>query len=132
MAIVESLIGATIAFLLGFLWYTALFGKAWQQEVGLSDDDAHDDTVRTHLLAYLMMVIIAYGINFVINLHKPEEQTFTHGAFHGFVAAAMFCLPAMSIHYLYQRKSFKLWCIDGSYLIIFSTLMGAIMALLKL
>ncbi len=29
---------ALSSFPLGFLWYGPLFGKAWQREVGLSDD----------------------------------------------------------------------------------------------
>ena len=132
MAFLEPVIGALAAFMLGFAWYTALFGKAWQAEVGLSDEDAQSNMARTHGLAFLMMVVIAFGINFVINLHTPEEQTFTHGAFHGFLSAALYCLPAVTIHYLYQRKSLKLWLIDGSYILAFSALAGGVMAILKL
>ena len=44
MAHLEILIGAAAAFMLGFLWYTALFGKAWQAETGISDEDAQKDS----------------------------------------------------------------------------------------
>lgn len=132
MAYLEPLIGALAAFMLGFAWYTALFGKAWQAETGVSEEAAKSDMARTHGLAFLMMAVIAFGINYVINLHAVEDQTFGHGAFHGLLAAALYCLPAITINYLYQRKSLKLWLIDGGYVLAFSALAGGVMALLKL
>lgn len=132
MAYLEPLIGAAAAFLLGFAWYTALFGKAWQAETGVTDEQAQSGIALTHGLAFLMMVVIAFGINFIINMHTPEEQTFTHGAFHGIMAAVMFGLPAVAINYLYQKKSMKLFLIDGGYLVAFSALAGGVMAALNL
>ncbi len=132
MAYLEPVIGAAAAFMLGFAWYTALFGKAWQRETGITDEEAQNDMARTHILAFLMMVVLSFALNFIINMHTPEEQTFTHGGFHGIMAALMFGVPALTIHYLYQRKSLKLWLIDASYLVIFLALSGAVMAALKL
>ena len=132
MAYLEPLIGALAAFLLGFGWYTALFGKAWQAETGLTAEDAGKNVAVTHGLSFLMMALIAFGINYVINFHEVAEQTFAHGAFHGFQIAAMYCLPAVTINYLYQRKSLKLWLIDIGYLLAFSALAGGVMAALKL
>lgn len=132
MAFLEPLIGAAAAFLLGFGWYTALFGKAWQKETGLSEEDTQSNMGRTHGLAFLMMAVIAFGINYVINLHALEEQTFVHGAFHGVLAAALYCLPAVTINYLYQRKSFKLWLIDSGYLLAFCALAGGVMAAINI
>jgi len=86
----------------------------------------------THGLAFLMMCIIGFGINYVINLHSVEEQTFVHGGFHGILAAALYCVPAVAIHYAYQKKSLKLFLIDASYILLFSGLMGGVMAALKL
>jgi len=128
MAYLEPVIGAAAAFMLGFAWYTALFGKAWQQETGISDEDAQSNMAMTHGLAFLMMVVLSFALNFIINMHTPEEQTFVHGGFHGIMAALMFGVPAITIHYLYQRKSLKLWLIDASYLVIFLALSGAVMA----
>jgi hypothetical protein len=64
MAFLEPLIGGLAAFLLGFAWYTALFGKAWQGETGITDEDAKSGVALTHGLAFLMMCIISFGINF--------------------------------------------------------------------
>ncbi len=36
MAFLEPVLGGLAAFMLGFAWYTALFGKAWQAETGVT------------------------------------------------------------------------------------------------
>ena len=111
MAMLEIPIAALAAFMLGFLWYTALFGKAWQAETGVTDEQAQSGMALTHGIAFLMMCIIAFSINMIIGFHEPAEQTLSHGAFHGLMAAAMYCVPAVAIHYAYQRKSLKLFLI---------------------
>ena len=132
MAFLEPVIGGLAAFLLGFAWYTALFGKAWQAETGITDEQAQEGMALTHGLSFLMMIIISFGINFVINMHEPADQTFVHGAFHGLLACAMFALPLVVIHYLYQKKSLKLILIDGGYALAFFALSGGVMAALNL
>lgn len=132
MNFIEPLIGGAAAFFLGFIWYTVLFGKSWQAETGVTEEQAQSGMLITHGVSFLMMVVIAYGINFVINLHSPEDQTFTHGAFHGVLSVALSALPAMIIHYMYQKKSLKLILIDGGYLIALSALAGGIMAILHI
>jgi len=132
MAYLEPLIAAVAAFLLGFLWYTALFGKAWQKETGVTDEQAQSGMGITHGGAFLMMIVIAFGINIIVNLHAPEDQTFVHGGFHGLLTAVFYAIPAMVIHYLYQKKSFKLILIDGGYLILFFALMGGLLGALSL
>ncbi len=128
----EIFLGALAAFLLGFAWYTVLFGKAWQAETGISDEAAQSNLGRTHGLAILMMCIICYGINYVINFHDLADQTFTHGAFHGALAALLYAVPAVAIHYLYQKKSLRLFLIDGSFVVAFFAVAGGVMAALKL
>ena len=132
MAYLELLVAAVAAFFLGFVWYTALFGKAWQAETGITDEEAQSDMARTHGLAFLMMIITAYAINYVVSLHEVAEQTFTHGAFHGVLACALYALPLMIIHYLYQRKSLKLILIDGGYALAFFALQGGVLGALHL
>ncbi len=131
MEFLEPIIAAIAAFGLGFVWYSALFGKAWQRETGISDEEAQSDMLRTHGLSFLMMCIIAAGINFIVNLHGIEEQTFVHGGFHGALSAVMYALPLMGVNYLYQKKSLKLFLIDAGYALAFFALAGGVCAALK-
>ncbi len=132
MAHLEILIGGVAAFLLGFGWYTALFGKMWQKETGITDEQAQSGMAMTHGLAFVMMCIMSFQINYIINFHELAEQTFTHGAFHGLLAAVFLPVPAVAINYLYQKKSLKLFLIDAGYILAFCALSGGVMAALKL
>jgi len=132
MAYLEILIGGIAAFLLGFGWYTALFGKAWQAESGITDEQAQSGMAMTHGLAFVMMCIMCFQINYIINFHELADQTFAHGAFHGLLAAVFLPVPAVAINYLYQKKSLKLFLIDAGYVVAFCALAGGVMAALKL
>jgi len=132
MQFVEPIIGGIAAFALGFFWYTTLFGKAWQAETGISDEEAQKDVARTHGLALLMMIIMSYAVNIIIGFHPVEEQTFLHGALHGALAGLFYAATSTAINYLYQRKSLKLFLIDASYQVLFLALSGGVMAALKL
>ncbi len=132
MAYLEPVIGAIAAFALGSLWYTALFGKVWQAETGITDEEGQQNLARTHGLSFVMMIILSYAVNMIINYHEPADQTFVHGGFHGIMAGLFYCAPAMAINYLYQRKSLKLYLIDAAYVVLFLGLSGGVMAALKL
>lgn len=132
MEYLEPVIGALAAFLLGFAWYTALFGKAWQAETGITDEQAQSGVAMTHGLAFVCMIIISYGINYIVGLHPIEDQTFVHGGFHGAMTAVIYAIPLIAIHYLYQKKSLKLFLIDAGYALAFFALSGAVMAAVKL
>ncbi|TDM40651.1 DUF1761 family protein [Macrococcoides goetzii] len=38
MSILAAIIAGALAFMVGALWYTVLFGKLWQREVGITDE----------------------------------------------------------------------------------------------
>ena len=132
MAYLEIVIAGIAAFALGFLWYSALFGKAWQAETGITDEQAQSNMFMTHGLALLMMMIIAFGINYVVSMHDIAEQTFIHGGFHGLMTGVIYGMPVMAIHYLYQKKSLKLFLIDVGYILLIFALMGGVLGALKL
>jgi len=38
LSILVAIIAGALAFMVGALWYTVLFGKLWQREVGITDE----------------------------------------------------------------------------------------------
>ena len=107
MAFVEPILGGLAAFALGAVWYTFLFGKAWQAETGVTDEQAQQNIALTHGLALIMMILMSFTVNFIVNQHSVEEQTFIHGGFHGIMTGLFFVSPAIAINYLYQKKIIK-------------------------
>jgi len=132
MANLEPIIGGLAAFFIGFLWYGVVFKSAWQVETGITDKEAQKGMALQHGGALLMMIVLSFGINFIINMHPVAEQTMAHGAFHGAMAAGGFAVPLMVINYLYQKRSFKLMLIDGLYGVVFCAVSGGVMAALQL
>ncbi len=131
MNYLEILLAALAAFLLGSIWYSALFGKIWQREVGLTDEDAQSRVGITFGVSFLMFLIISYLMDMFWGAHI-HNGSIGHGAFHGMQGALFSAVPLMIINYLYQRKSVTLMAIDGFYAIAFFAVMGGMLAALPL
>ncbi|MFK7755531.1 MAG: DUF1761 domain-containing protein [Flavobacteriales bacterium] len=131
MNYLEILIAAFTAFLLGAIWYSALFGKIWQREAGLSDEDVKGRVGVTFGVSFLMFLVISFLMEMFWGSHI-HNGTIAHGAFHGMQGALFSAVPLMIINYLYQRKSIILMAIDGLYAIAFFAVIGSMLAALPL
>ncbi len=125
--IVAVIVAGLVAWGIGAVWYNVL-GKAWQNELGFTDEFIQKGNMPLIFgLSAVLMIMMAFGLSFVIAAHGPDI-TAGHGAFHGAMVGIFYCLTSMGINYLYQRKSVKLWFIDGVYQVLFLAVMGAILA----
>ena len=123
-------VAALAAFILGSIWYSVLFGKAWQKELGMSDEELEGANMAMIFgSSFLMMLIMAFGMGMLLQGHSCQdtELTMTIGLYHGLMIGVLFVGTSQAINYLYQRKSIKLWLIDASYQILFLGIMGAIL-----
>jgi hypothetical protein len=123
------ILGGLGAWALGALWYSpVLFSKAWQSELGLSDEKLKNGNMALIFgLSLVCMIIMSYGLSFIIGAHPKEEMNFVHGFFHGCLAGTMFAATSIGINYLYQRKTIKLYLIDAVYQILMLGVSGGIM-----
>ena len=121
---------ATVAFFaVGAVWYTALFAKLWQREVGLSDEQL--TTGRNMMLimgtCFLLEFIICLTVGHMFDFLEPNDRAkmmITIGLALGVIA------PALGINYLYMRKSLKLWLIDVGHFVAGMAAVGAVFVLL--
>jgi uncharacterized membrane protein required for colicin V production len=120
------LVGGVAAFALGTLWYTALFGKAWQAIVKLDEEKARSGMATTMILSFVLMTIMSFGMALLIQAHTDSNVDWLSGLYHGAAMGVLFAGMAIGINYLYQRKPFKLWLIDALYAIVFLSAQGAI------
>ncbi len=116
------------AFFIGFLWYSPLFGKAWQRELGFTDEYIQQGNM---LLIFgsslILMIIMALGMAILLQISgRIVEMTWQKGLYHGLYVGVFFVATSYGINLLYQRRSLKLWAIDAIYQIIFLSVMGAI------
>ena len=123
-----ALIAALSAFALGGLWYSPLlFGKAWQREAGLSDEQlANANRLRTFGVSFLLCLLAAIAFSMVIT---PEASFFM--AFHSGVGIGLFWVAtSFGVNYLFEQRSLKLWLINAGYHSLQFTLYGLVFGLM--
>ncbi len=122
-------VGAAAFFATGAVWYSALFGKAWQREAGVTEEQiAASNMPMIFALCFLAELVIAWMLGHLIARTSPAPHVIMMFA-AGFGAFLM--TPAIGINYLYQRKSLKLFLIDAGHFIVGMTVMGAVFVALS-
>lgn len=113
-----------LGFLIGGLWYGPLFGKAWQREVGLSDETIKKaNMIKIFGITIILNIIISMNLSAFLG-PKPDVL---FGLFAGLAVGMGWVSTSLGIIYLFSRKSLKLYFIDASYQTIVYAAMGAIL-----
>jgi hypothetical protein len=120
-----AVITATIlAFVLGGLWYGPLFGKAWMKENGLTQETAAQvNAAKVYGLAFLWTLIMAYNLAFFIGDPSIDAGQAT---LYGFATGAGWIAMGLFVVGLFERRSAKLMLINGGYMTVALTMMGAV------
>ncbi|QFT88113.1 hypothetical protein FIU87_05635 [Bacillus sp. THAF10] len=127
ISFLSVLLAAVSAFLIGGIWYTVLFGKAWMKIHNFSDEELKKSAPRVFGGSFVLAIIISYSLAMFIG----PNSTASFGVFAGFMAGAFFVAAALGITYLFERKPFKLFLIDAGYHIVTFTLMGFILGFMS-
>lgn len=123
-----AVIAAALAsFLLGGLWYSPLlFAKVWQRESGVSDEQLKNANMGLIFgLAFVLSLIAA--VVFALFLGPRPPLALGLGA--GSAAGLCWVTSSFGINYLFERRSLKLFLINGGYHTLQFTLIGLILAL---
>ena len=115
--------------ILGGLWYSpALFGKAWQRGVGLSDEQlAGGNMALIYGLAFLLSLAAAY----VFGMFLGRDMGLWPSVGAGAAAGIFWVAASFGINYLFERRSLGHWLINGGYHALQFTLFGLILGLLS-
>jgi len=109
-------------FILGFLWYTPLFGKAWGKEMGYDPNEKVDNSVMIKGLAFMVIGnflfawVLAHNIeawSFVPGM--LEEGKMTNALSTAFFTWLGFYLPGELGATVWEKKSWKLFGINTTY-----------------
>jgi Protein of unknown function (DUF1761) len=123
------LVAAASGFLIGGLWYGPLFGKVWQREAGVSQEQiGATNPMKLFGLTFLFSVLSAVFLGHLLastGVTKPHVVMMISVG-----VAAGFILPAFGTNYLFARKSGTLFAIDAGYWLVFYAAMGAVFVLL--
>jgi hypothetical protein len=113
---------------LGALWYAPpLFGRPWQRLTGLSDEAmAGGNMAMIFGLAFLLSLAAAYVFAMFLGPDMGTGPATAAGAAAGLCWVA----AAFGINYLFERRSFRLWLINGGYHALQFTAFGLILGLM--
>ena len=121
------LAAAVATFVLGGLWYSpALFGKVWQREAGVTEEKMKSANMA---LIFGLTFVLALIAAWVFALFLGPRPPMALGLGAGFSAGLCWVAASLGINYLFERKSLKLWLINGGYHTLQFTIIGLILAL---
>ncbi len=127
-------LGTLAFFVIGAIWYGPLFGKAWRELVGITDEDmragpkpGQNPTWLIMLLAFLLEMVVVLMLGHNIARTNPAPHVIMMMAV-GFGAVIM--TPALGINYLFQMRPGKLFAIDAAHFIVGMAAVGGVFILL--
>jgi hypothetical protein len=124
------LVSALVAFLVGGLWYTALFGKLWVKLHGYTPEHVKEMQVRRPPPAFFGGMIASYvllALVLALLLSGFQEKTVLTGVALG---ALLWAGPTAAIAFtghLAGDKPLLLYLIDAGCPLVYLVLMGAIL-----
>lgn len=117
---------AVSAFLLGGLWYSLLFGKAWMAASGTTPEKAaQSNPAKVFGIAFIWSLLGA--LVFAMFLGPAPAFAFATGV--GFLAGLCWVAGSFAINYQFEQRPAKLLLINGGYHTLQYTFYGAILGI---
>jgi len=118
---------AASAFVLGGLWYSpALFAASWMRYAGLSETQIRSGN-RALIFGGAFVLSLIAAFVFAMFLGPAPALGFALGA--GSSAGLCWVAASLGINYLFERRPFKLFLINGGYFTLQFTLYGLVLGL---
>ena len=123
------LVAGISAFVIGGVWYSpALFGRAWMSENHLTTEDVQKGN-KAKIFGWTLVLSLIMAANLAMFLNTPDVDL-SMGILYGFLTGIwIFC--GIAIVGLFELKSARYIFINGGYMLIALSLMGAILGAWK-
>ncbi len=120
---VAAVVAAVSSFLIGGLWYSPiLFARAWMRETGLTEEQLKGKMGTVFGGAFVLSLVVAMNLAFFLG----KDAGVAWGAGAGALAGIGWAAASLATVFLFERRSFTLIVIDGGYLAVSYTVMGAV------
>lgn len=130
-------VAALMPMVVGFLWYSLIFGQAWLKSTGKTEEFFREGNQAVIFgVSFLMAIFLAFTLKvFIETTHGGHLgiddigsfHTFQHGLLHGAMYTGMFALPLFMINGLFERRGQLNTWIHIGYWIVTGALMGGIL-----
>jgi hypothetical protein len=123
--LIAVLLCGVSSLVLGGIWYSPLlFAKAWQRAAGLGDEQAKSGNMAMIFGGTFVLSLIAA---YVFGMFLGPTMPLAGAVGAGFAAGLCWVAAAFGINYLFERRPFALWAINGGYSTLQFTLFGLIL-----
>ncbi|MCW3117416.1 MAG: rane protein [Chitinophagaceae bacterium] len=110
------IVAAVAYFMIGGLWYSkVLFGTRWAalQKIDMNDPGMKKGVAAIMFYSFLLMLLNVIGL--AIFVARLDLTLISSGLKLGLVTGLFFCVTAVSISFVYERKPPALYFISGGY-----------------
>jgi Protein of unknown function (DUF1761) len=121
------LLGGLAYFALGALWYSKiLFAPKWIEycKIDVNNPDMKKGVAGIFIGSFILMLLTSFGI--AVLAYKAQAFGAVNGAKLGLLTGTFFGTTALSISYIYEKRPFGLYLINGGYTIVGSIIAGII------
>jgi uncharacterized protein YacL len=130
------LVAGVASMIVGFVWYSALFGKTWMKLMDFTKESmekAKDGMVKTYTISFILSLLMAYVLSHVMTF---SEHYFAYPALMTGLTSAFwmwlgFVMPVQAIDVLFSNKKFKLFAINTGYQLASLLAMGITLGLMR-
>lgn len=118
------IVATVVAFMLGGLWYSkALFGNAWMQEVGLTEEAVNNaNMARTFGGTIILQILAAIALSAFLG----ADSTWQTGLYTGLWIGLFWITTAYGVTYLFEQRSLRIFLINAGYYVVLYAIMGTI------
>ena len=121
-----AILAATAAgFLLGGLWYGPLFGKAWLNAIGKTEDDIKPSPAP-FIICFVTALITSIALSALV--HSLGSTGIGEGVMLGLLMGIGFIATAMASDSAFCGWGLPLFLIQSGYRVTYTVIMGAILA----
>lgn len=122
-----ALLGGLAYFALGALWYSKiLFAPKWIQYCKIDMNDPNMKKGVAGIFVGSLLLMIVTSICIAILAHKLETNGVLNGAKLGLLTGLGLGSTSIGISYLYEKRPFGLYLINGGYTVLGSMIAGMI------
>ena len=124
------LVSAAAGFVIGMLWYSVLFGKAWMKLSGMDkktiEKEKKKGMAKSFIGGFAALLVMAFVLAHFVDM--AEATSVLDGAQAGFWAWLGFVATIMLNKVLWEGKPFKLYLLDAAHYLVVLLTMGSILA----
>ncbi len=119
------LVATLVGFALGGIWYGPIFGDAWLAALGKTADQIQP-SATPFVISFFTSLVTAIVLAMFIS--ALNISTLGGGVTIGLLVGIGFIATAMASDSAFGDTGLKLWLIQSGYRVLYSVLMGAILA----